>query len=143
MKSIMMAAILALTVFALPITGSFHSDHAKNALTFTVEKTVAFAEEVAAPAATPAVEAPTAVIQEAAAPTAPTFLDAILNWIAGSGAFMTALAMVFEFLMRLYPTKKPLSLLIPVKYVAVSLGAIFSFLGNFVDVLIEKANSVK
>jgi hypothetical protein len=84
----------------------------------------------------------TAFAQEVA-PAAPTYLDAALKAIGESSAIVAGLLMVFEFILRIVPTAKPLSLLVPAQYAFAGLGAIFTFLGGLVKQLIDVANRTK
>ncbi len=52
-------------------------------------------------------------------------------------------ASVFEFAMRLWPTSKAWSLLVPVKAAAVGLAAVLTFVAGLTQVLIDSGNNVK
>lgn len=75
----------------------------------------------------------------------PTFLDGILHWIASLSPAMvsTVVGVLAEIALRLWPSAKALSLLVPVKYVLVGLTAIFAFLIGVLDSLITAANNTK
>lgn len=135
MKNFLMVAILALSVLILPITASINFEHGSTAQVVKISQNVAQAQEVAAP-----VVAPEAQIEEVAQPN---WFDAVLKWFSESGSLLAGLAMVFEIALRFIPTAKPKSILIPAKYAFTSLAVIFGLLGDFIQVLIEKANNVK
>lgn len=73
----------------------------------------------------------------------PTYLDKVLGFIGASGSVVAALIMMAEFLMRAFPSKKPLSLLIPAAYALHGISKIAGFLGMLADKMIEIANNVK
>lgn len=82
---------------------------------------------------------------QAAAPAAPTFLDGVLAWINGLSptVLATVLSVVAEIGLRLYPSAKAMSLLVPVKYLLSGLITILGFLVTVVNSLIAAANNVK
>lgn len=78
----------------------------------------------APPAATPVVE-----VKD---PAAPNFLDKLLEAIKNSGGIVAGALVVVEIFLKLFPSKKPLSILVPVKYCVDSLITILSWLSNAV-----------
>lgn len=73
----------------------------------------------------------------------PKFLDGILAALAGAGGIVSAIVIVAEVVLRMVPTAKPLSVLIPVQYVVIGLIKILEFVKDLVVKLIEVANKVK
>lgn len=71
----------------------------------------------------------------------PTWFDKILVALGASSGIVAGLVMLFEFFLRLFPSKKPLSLLIPARYAFVSLASIFTFLGSVATALINSAQN--
>jgi len=87
---------------------------------------------------------PVAVCAQEAMPAAPTFLDGIIKALESIPGTVIALIMsVVEVALRWFPTWKPLSLLIPIKYVIDGVGKILMLLSAWVDALIKVANNVK
>lgn len=86
-----------------------------------------------------------AVFAQAVAVAPPTFLDGVLAWINGLSptVLATVLGVVAEIGLRLYPSAKALSLLVPVKYVIAGLVGILNFVNGVLDTLISAANKVK
>lgn len=85
------------------------------------------------------------VFAQAAAPVAaPTFLDGILKWIGeNSGSTITTVVLVLEFLLRLLPTAKVMSFLVPLRYGIVGVAAILTWLASVLDKLSVVGNNVK
>lgn len=116
---------------------------------------VAFAEEAAVDQPTaPEVAAPVENTGEVGGPEAggvrddgtpadPTWFDKVLAALAASGGLLAGLALIFEIVLRIFPSKKPLSVLIPVRYACVSLAAIFTLIGNFATTLINTAQNAE
>jgi hypothetical protein len=94
---------------------------------FTVLGERAYAQEAPAPAAEEVAE--------------PNYLDKILAALAASGGLLGGLMIVFEMLMRAFPSKKPLSLLIPARYALSGLATIMKFLADVCDKLINIAQN--
>ncbi len=68
--------------------------------------------------------------------------DAIIG-IISTPTTMAVLTGVIEFAMRLWPTSKAWSLLVPVKAAAVGLAAVLTFVAGLTQVLIDSGNNVK
>lgn len=83
--------------------------------------------------------------QAVAAPVvaaAPTFLDGILNWITNNTVISASVVAVLEVILRIFPTSKAASLLVPIKYVVSGVGTILKWLGDSVlDPLIKAGNN--
>lgn len=80
---------------------------------------------------------------QAAVVAPPTFLDGILNWIKGlnAGVVGSILAVVAEISMRMVPTQKALSLLVPVKYVCDGMVVLMGWLSGLLSILITSLNN--
>lgn len=77
--------------------------------------------------------------QDAVVP--PTFLDGVLNWIDGLSAGVVAgVIAVVEIILRLVPSHKALSVLVPVKYVLDGVCKVFSWASGLLAVLIASLN---
>lgn len=73
-----------------------------------------------------------------------SFFDKIISAIKISGAVVAGILLLFEMAVRILPSKKPLSLLLPVKYAVDSLVFILSWLSSALLVpMIEIANKSK
>lgn len=73
----------------------------------------------------------------------PKYLDSVLVFLASSGGIVAVGVIVFETALRVIPTAKPLSILIPVKYLVVGIKKISEWVDGVLDKLIEAANRVK
>jgi len=124
-----LAVTAILFMAAMPITASLVSDHGKPAIELSTQ--TAMSQDQAAPS------------EGDQAPAEPTYLDVVLKTLAESSAIVAGLLMVFEFILRVVPSAKPLSLLVPARYACNGLGAIFTFLGKLFGSLIEVANRTK
>lgn len=84
---------------------------------------VAFAEDVAAPA----------------------YLDGVLAFLAGHpiASLSVILTIVAELGLKVYPSEKALSILIPVKYGLDGLKAILSWVGGIIDSFVQSAQNIK
>jgi len=129
MKSVL-ALVAMCFMFVMPLTASLVHEGEKTSVVLQVNEARA-QSEATAPA--PAVDEP----------AQPTYLDGVLKAIGESSAIIAGLLMVFEFILRVVPSAKPLSLLVPAQYAFSGLGAIFTFLGGLVKQLIEVANRTK
>jgi uncharacterized membrane protein (UPF0136 family) len=76
---------------------------------------------------------------------APTYLDAILAYLQNlSPAVVTGVLVLVEFALRAWPSAKPLSVLVPVRYGLSGVSVIASWAAAFVDkVIIVAQNSKK
>lgn len=74
---------------------------------------------------------------------APTFLDGVLKWMADnlSAPVVSGVVIVAEILLRVFPSSKPLSVLIPIRYACQKVSIILGVLGDIVDKLIVSANN--
>ncbi len=88
-----------------------------------VGSSVSKAESIPAP---PVVAPQAAKVDEAQ----PTFFDKILAALKSSGGIVAGFLVLFEVVLKLIPTAKPLSILLPVKYVVDSLSAILFWFSN-------------
>ncbi len=68
--------------------------------------------------------------------------DHILQVIS-TPAFVTSAIAVLEFTMRLWPTSKAWSLLVPVKYACLSVASVLTFVGVVTDALIVNGQVTK
>ena len=83
------------------------------------------------------------VFAQSSAVAPPTFLDGILKFIAGLNPAVTAgVLAVVEVLLRLAPSQKAQSLLVPVKYVLDGVAAIFAWASGVIGQLITSLNNV-
>lgn len=73
----------------------------------------------------------------------PTFLDGVLAWIPAHAAAVASGLGVLEVVLRLVPSQKALSILVPVKYALNGLGTICTWAGGIVDTLASQFNNVK
>lgn len=74
---------------------------------------------------------------------APTFLDAIIAFVKTPPGYLSAIVAGLEMLMRMLPTPKAMSLLVPLKYALGGLSIIFAWVSDSVlDPLIATANNV-
>jgi len=73
----------------------------------------------------------------------PTFLDGILAWLDANTGLIAMAVGLGEALMRLIPTKKALSTLILVKYVAHGLSVILQVVADVAEKLTGAGNLVK
>lgn len=95
-----------------------------------------------APAASPAVT-PTASPPTAAEgiPPEKTFLEKVLEALKSAGGIVSIVVVLFEILVRAFPTKNPLSVLVPVKFFIDNLALVLSWLSDKLLVpLINAAN---
>ena len=84
-----------------------------------------------------------AFAQAAAAVAPPTFLDSVLAWIAQPQPLMATALIVIEFGVRLIPSAKPLSILIPAQYVVKGISAMAAWLdAQVLSPLIANFNNV-
>lgn len=87
--------------------------------------------EAASPAPSPAVEAP----------PEPTFIEKLWEILKSSGGIIAGAIVIFEIFVRAFPTKNPLSILVPVKHFVDTLALILSWLSNTVLIpMINAAN---
>lgn len=100
-----------------------------------------------APAASPAIVPTTAGSPEASpVPAAivseePSFIEKVLAFLKGAGGYVAGAVVVFEIFVRAFPTKNPLSVLVPVKHFVDTLALILTWLSNTVLLpLINAAN---
>lgn len=73
----------------------------------------------------------------------PEYLDKIIETLKGAGGVIAGVLVAFEFLLRVFPSVRPLSILIPVKYFVDGLAVILGLLSNFLVSLINVANKSK
>lgn len=73
----------------------------------------------------------------------PTYLDGILNFLSNNAALLAMVIGIMEALMRLVPTKKAKSILIPVSYAVNGLSVILAFLAEVLKRMGEVANVKK
>lgn len=78
---------------------------------------------------------------QAVVPT-PTFLDAILAFIKSPPVYWSAIVAGLEMAMRMLPTAKAMSLLVPIQYALKGLSTIFAWFADVLDVVIGTANNV-
>lgn len=71
----------------------------------------------------------------------PSYLDKLMAMLAGAGGLVGGLVIVFEMLMRAFPSKKPLSLLIPARYFCNAMSVILKFVADVMDKLINVAQN--
>lgn len=138
MKLMVAFAFVAMAL-ALPVSvtiGRTAGQGASKGASFvSVHQSVAYADEAA--------QAPSGS-QDAAqvsAPAEPTWADKILAFISSSGTLVSGLVIVFEIVVRAFPSKNPLSLLVPARYAAASLASIFAFLANLLGLLVNSAQN--
>jgi len=74
---------------------------------------------------------------------APTFLDGILGWLDANTGLIAMAVGLGEALLRLFPTKKALSILVLVKYVAHGLSVILEVVANVAEKLTQTGNITK
>lgn len=101
-----------------------------------------------APAASPAIVPTTAGSPEA--PPVPadivseepiSFIEKVLAFLKGAGGYVAGAVVVFEIFVRAFPTKNPLSVLVPVKHFVDTLALILAWLSSTVLLpLINAAN---
>jgi hypothetical protein len=78
---------------------------------------------------------------EVAGPSAPTYADKLIELLKKSGAVVAGFLVVAEIAMRAFPTKNPLSILLPLKYALDSLAFVLTWASSSVLVpLINAAN---
>lgn len=73
----------------------------------------------------------------------PKYFDKIIETLKGAGGVIAGIVVAFEFLLRVFPTVKPLSVLLPVKYFVDGLAIILGLISNFLVSLINVANKSK
>ena len=106
---------------------------------------------VTAPSATPAPEALTAAVPTPAetpeaqpAPAEPvpekTAIEKVWDFLKSAGGFVAGFVVVFEIFVRAFPTKNPLSILVPVKHFIDTTILILGWLSNLLVSLINAAN---
>lgn len=106
---------------------------------------------VTAPSATPAPEALTAVVPTPAetpeaqpAPAEPvpekTAIEKVWDFLSSAGGYIAGLVFVFEVFVRAFPTKNPLSILVPVKHFIDTAILILGWISNLLVSLINAAN---
>lgn len=84
-----------------------------------------------------------ALAQVAGAVAPPTFLDGALNWLKALNPIAVGGVMsVVEIVLRLVPSQKALSILVPVKYVLDGVSTLFGWVSGLVTVLITSLNNV-
>ncbi|CAB4169995.1 hypothetical protein UFOVP903_43 [uncultured Caudovirales phage] len=88
---------------------------------------------------------PAAAVSETAAPPAEeNFLDKLWKMLSSAGGMVTVGVVLFEIFVRAFPTKNPLSVLVPVKGVLDNLVKILNWVSNSLLVpLINVANKSK
>lgn len=74
---------------------------------------------------------------------APKYFDKLIELLKSSAALVAGLVVAFEVALRAFPTVKPLSLLVPLKYAVDSLLYILGWLSNLLVSLINVANKSK
>ena len=80
---------------------------------------------------------------QAVAPAAPTFLDGILKFIEGlNPAIVSGTLVVLEALLRIVPSAKALSVLVPVKYGMDGVAKIFVWASGLLAIMIASMNNV-
>ena len=132
--NIFAVAFIALTIHGTPCGKAFAQTDIKTA-----------------PSATPAPEALTAVVPTPAetpeaqpAPAEPvpekTAIEKVWDFLKSAGGFVAGFVVVFEIFVRAFPTKNPLSILVPVKHFIDTLGLILAWLSNLLVSLINAAN---
>jgi len=75
-----------------------------------------------------AAPSPAAVVKVDA--TQPAFFDKVLAALKSAGGIVSGFLILFEVVLKMLPTVKPLSILLPVKYVVDSLSAILFWVSN-------------
>ena len=86
---------------------------------------------------------PIALAVDVVAVAPPTYLDGILKWITGASGIASSAVVVIELVLRLVPTAKPLSILVPVKYLFDGMVGILKFLSDLLGQLINSLNVVQ
>jgi len=87
--------------------------------------------EAASPAPSPAVEAP----------PEKTFIEKLWEILKSSGGIIAGAIVIFEIFVRAFPTKNPLSILVPIKHFVDTLVLILSWVSNTVLIpMINAAN---
>lgn len=129
-----LTGIIAILFFAVCIAPSFTP--IENALAASSTSTTLVKEVIPAP---PAVVAST-ITAAPTAPVPPTTFDKILEAIKNSGGIVAGLLVLFEIVVRIFPSKSPLSILVPVKYFVDSFATILLWLSNLLVSLINIAN---
>ncbi len=72
----------------------------------------------------------------------PTYLDSILAWLTTGGGMVVSAVSVLEVILRLIPSVKPLSFLIPAKYAVDGIAAILAFVSaNVLSPMITSFNA--
>lgn len=93
------------------------------------------------PASVPALTgAPDATPAPAETAPAVSFIEKIWAFLQSTGGFLAGAVVVFEFFVRAFPTKNPLSILVPVKHFIDVTILILGFVSNFLVSLINAAN---
>ena len=135
-----LAAILAFTFFAIEkgaaqVPSSSPSPIAAPSATPAPEASNA---EVPTPAKTPEAQpAPAEVV-----PVAPekSAIEKVWDFLSSAGGFVAGFVVVFEIFVRAFPTKNPLSILVPVKHFIDVSVLILGWLSNLLVSLINAAN---
>jgi hypothetical protein len=96
--------------------------------------TAAYAQ-TPAPAASPAVSPLASLpigdtVVLSAGPKPPTTFDKFIEMLKSSGGFIASFLVLFEVLVRVFPSKSPLSVLVPVKYFVDSAVLILQWLST-------------
>lgn len=71
----------------------------------------------------------------------PTYLDSVLAWIGNNATGVASVLGLLEVVLRVVPSQKPLSILVPVKYALSGLAVISGFLSDICDKLISSLNA--
>lgn len=66
------------------------------------------------------------------------FLDKVLEFLLSAEGASATIAVVFEFVLRLVPSQKPLSVLYLVAKIFSKVGEIMSFIGKFLDKILPQ-----
>lgn len=75
------------------------------------------------------------------APAEPvSFIDKVWAFLQSTGGFLAGAVVVFEIFVRAFPTKNPLSVLVPIKHFVDVTILILGFVSNFLVSLINAAN---
>lgn len=74
---------------------------------------------------------------------APTFLDGILKFLTSTSGLTTGVVVAAELAMRLFPSKNPLSFLVPAKYIVSSLVSILTWIQQLLMTLINAGQNTQ
>lgn len=83
-----------------------------------------------------------AFAQDAVTPVdQPSFFQAILDFLTGKATTTTGILLVAEILMRLIPTSRAMSLLVPINMALGALKAVIDLIQKLIDVMINIAQN--